>query len=143
MLNFDLSKSLSQLENRGWNGCKPTEEDSFVIRRSYELLYLPIENFSVEDVRFYIGQKEGLNYMVPLAIKYLKEDLFVEGDYFEGDLLKNVLKVPISYWRDNPEQKKEVENLFASNQKVFEELDTTEAIREIIREAFEKFLLEN
>lgn len=142
MLNFDASKSLSQLENRGWNGLKPTEEDSFVIRRSYELLYLPLEDFSVEDVRFYIGQKEGLNYLIPLAIRYLKEDLFVEGDYFEGDLLKNVLQVPISYWRDNVEQKKEVEHLFISNQQAFEELDTTEEIREEIREAFEEFLLE-
>lgn len=140
-MSIDINKSLSQLEQKGWQDKVPNATDSFVIRNSYELYHKPLHEFDTEDLRFIIGQGVGLNYTVPMAIAVLKENLFAEGDYYEGDLLKNVLNVSSKYWANHPEQKKEVEQLFIANQQEFEELDTTEDIKNKIREAFEEFLL--
>jgi len=48
-----------------------------------------------------IGQKLSLNYLVPLALEVLTDDLFAEGDMHPGDLLTNVLKIDEKFWRDN------------------------------------------
>ena len=48
-----------------------------------------------------IGQQIGLNYLIPLAIETLTIDLFAEGDFFEGDLLKNVLSIETQFWNNN------------------------------------------
>ena len=48
-----------------------------------------------------IGQGFGLNYLVPLAIDQLKINILAEGDYYPGDLLKNVLTIPQDFWLSN------------------------------------------
>ena len=49
-----------------------------------------------------IGQGISLAVLIPLALERLKRDPLAEGDYFPGDLLKNVLQVDASFWRANP-----------------------------------------
>ena len=39
-----------------------------------------------------IGQKIGLDYLLPIAIKVLEKEPFIETDYYEGDLFLNVFK---------------------------------------------------
>ena len=48
-----------------------------------------------------ISQGFSLCYLIPLAIEHLKTDIFVEGDLFPGDLLKNVLLVDSKFWTSN------------------------------------------
>lgn len=48
-----------------------------------------------------IGQGIGLDYLIPLAIETLAENLFAEGDMYEGDLLKSVLNVDTQFWDDH------------------------------------------
>lgn len=48
-----------------------------------------------------IGQQLGLKYLVPLALKLLSENLFAEGDFYEGDLLKSLFDVEIQFWKNN------------------------------------------
>lgn len=136
-----LNKSISELEGWKWTNDIPTSEDSFVVRKSYELHNKKLKDYTGEDLRFSIGQKEGLEYIVPLAMNLLREDIFVETDFYKGALLENVLKLPQDYWKEHPDQKKELEQLFIENQQQFEELETTEDIKTEIREAFEEFLL--
>ncbi len=93
-------KTLENLEKR--NIDKPNY-DSYLVRRCYELYKTPLTDFTTEDLRIMIGQQIGLDYLVPLAIDILKTDLFAEGDYFEGDLLKNVLEVDSNFWDNNKE----------------------------------------
>jgi hypothetical protein len=52
-----------------------------------------------------------LDYLTPLAIDYLKEDLLAEGDLYPGDLLKNVQSVDEAFWESNPELWKELNEL--------------------------------
>ena len=60
-----------------------------------------------------IGQEIGLYFLMPLAIETLTDNIFAEGDYYEGDLLKNVLEVNTKFWDDNKnywKQRNDLEN---------------------------------
>lgn len=93
-------KTLENLERLSLD--KPTN-DSYLVRRCFELYKIPLEEFVIEDLRIMIGQQIGLTYLIPLALETLKKDLFAEGDYYEGDLLKNVLDIDTLFWDNNSE----------------------------------------
>jgi hypothetical protein len=61
-----------------------------------------------------IGQDFSLRYLIPLATEHLKENIFIEGDLYPGDLLKNVLSVDANFWRSNKHLWKEVNELIKS-----------------------------
>ena len=91
-------KTLENLENKFWGN---PEYDSYLVKRCHELRKLPLDNFTTEDLRIMIGQQIGLDYLVPLALEVLAKDLFVEGNFFEGDLLKNTLAIETDFWNSN------------------------------------------
>lgn len=91
-------KTLEALENDYWS---KQDYDSRLVKRCQELRKIPLENFTTEDLRIMIGQQISLNYLIPLALEILTKDLFAEGDFFEGDLLKNVLAIDTTFWNNN------------------------------------------
>jgi hypothetical protein len=92
------NKTLENLEKVEW---PHFDSDSRLIRRTKELRKIPLNTFTTEDLRIMIGQQIGLDYLIPLALETLKENLFAEGDFYEGDLLKNVLDVKAEFWNNN------------------------------------------
>src|SRR3954465_15505893 len=88
-------KTLENLEKDYWNN---PAYDSHLVRRCHELRKLPLGKFTTEDVRIMIGQQISLDYLIPSALEVLTIDLFAEGDFFEGDLLKNVLAIKTDFW---------------------------------------------
>src|ERR1043165_1160668 len=82
--------------------------DSFLIGRIKELEQKSVDKYSIEDLRIAIGQNCNLQELIPLAITKLKEDLFVEGDYYPGDLLMSVLSSDRAYWLGHRDAWKEV-----------------------------------
>ena len=93
-------KSLENLEKRKIG---EPDTESNLVNKVLMLRKIPLNQFSVENLRLMIGQKEGLIYLVPLALDILKDDLLAEGDFYPGDLLQNVLKVPAMFWKENKE----------------------------------------
>jgi CDI immunity proteins len=91
-------KTLENLEKDFWGN---PEYDSHLVTRCHELRKLSLDNFTTEDLRIMIGQEIGLDYLIPLALEVLTIDLFSEGDFYEGDLLKNVLIVKTEFWNNN------------------------------------------
>lgn len=91
------------LENLEKISLEKPNYDSYLVMRCFELYKVPLEDFTTEDLRIMIGQQIGLDYLIPLAIDTLKQDLFAEGDYYEGDLLKNILEVDTTFWDKNKE----------------------------------------
>lgn len=92
-------KTIELLEKDVW----PTlsGEETTLIKRCHALRKKVLNDFTVEDLRIMTGQNIGLDYLVPLAIGVLSDDLFAEGDYYEGDLLKNVLNIAPRFWTNN------------------------------------------
>jgi hypothetical protein len=97
-----LSETLSSLLNERWNGYIPTSDDSYPIRHLYELQDTRISEYTIEDCRFLVSQNIGLEYIIPLAIEILVKNILAAGDFYEGDLLNAVLRVPDSFWKKNP-----------------------------------------
>jgi hypothetical protein len=91
-------KNLETLENDHWGN---PGYDSHLVKRCHELRKISLENFTTEDLRIMIGQQISLDYLIPLALDILTKDLFAEGDFFEGDLLKNVLAINTAFWDNN------------------------------------------
>jgi len=92
-------KTIELLEKDVWQTL--SGEETTLIKRCHALRKKMLNDFTVEDLRIMIGQNIGLDYLVPLAIEVLNEDLFAEGDYYEGDLLKNVLNIAPCFWANN------------------------------------------
>lgn len=108
MKTFDRTKTLTELEADDWG---EPEFDSSLVIRCHKLRYKPLKDFTAEDLRLLIGQNFSLGYLMPIAIECLKEDLFAEGMYYPGDLLNNVLSVEASFWLQNEELKRELDQL--------------------------------
>jgi hypothetical protein len=93
-------KSLESLEKKTWPALN-SDEGSYLIKTCNSLRKKQLQDFTTEDLRIMIGQGIGLYFLIPLAIETLTNDLFAEGDMYEGDLLKNVLEVDTKFWDDN------------------------------------------
>jgi hypothetical protein len=93
-------KTLENLEKKTWPPLSP-DEGSYLIKTCNSLRKKPLQDFTTEDLRIMIGQEIGLYFLMPLAIETLTNDLFAEGDMYEGDLLKNVLEIDTKFWDDN------------------------------------------
>lgn len=102
-------KSIENLEKQNFGD--PSEAPTNMVKRCLELCKVPLDKFTVEDLRLMIGQGFSLRHLIPLAIEHLKTDIFVEGDLFPGDLLKNVLVVDTNFWTDNKQLWREINEL--------------------------------
>lgn len=79
----------------------PNDAPTNMVKRCLELCKVPLDKFTVEDLRLMIGQEFSLQYLIPLAIEQLQTNIFAEGDYYPGDLLNNVLSVDVKFWTAN------------------------------------------
>ena len=85
-----------------------------------------------------IGQSIGLNYLVPLAIEVLKENILAEGHFYDGDLLNSVLTSDKVYWIENSSNWETICELFEQNKVLLNEFDTTWRIR---KELFDNYTI--
>ncbi|MFD2918933.1 contact-dependent growth inhibition system immunity protein [Terrimonas rubra] len=125
-------KTLEVLEKNVW----PDPVDTtMLIKRCHALRKLPLDQFSTEDIRMMIGQQIGLTYLIPLALDILTKDLFAAGDFFEGDLLKNVLEIDTVFWNDNREYWQRLYNLIDHRREEIHshKFDTTKFYRSVHR----------
>jgi hypothetical protein len=102
---IDMSMSLEELENdfRG----DPTYP-SYLVQTCHALRRKPLRDLTDGDLRIAIGQDISLPYLVPLALMRLSADPMLAADYYEGDLLKAVLRAPETYWAGHPDQREEL-----------------------------------
>jgi hypothetical protein len=89
-------RTLDDIEQNQW--APPPPEATYLVKRCHELRSKPVDDFSVEDLRLLIGQRIGLATLVPLAIAALEDDPLAQGDFYPGDLLGVVLRLPQTFW---------------------------------------------
>ncbi|VXB59238.1 conserved hypothetical protein [Flavobacterium sp. 9R] len=93
-------KSLESLEKNTWPALS-SDESSYLIKTCNSLRKKQLQDLTTEDLRLMIGQDIGLCFLIPIAIETLTDNLFSEGDMYEGDLLKSVLEVDTNFWKEN------------------------------------------
>jgi hypothetical protein len=126
-------KTLEQLENEVWG--EPNHPSKLVIT-IHELRKKRLKDFTIEDLRITIGQNFSLDYLVPVAIEKLQENILAEGDMYEGDLLNSVLTVNSKFWLENKSYWATIHDLYRKNLSLFETEDNEH--RPLIK-AFEQF----
>lgn len=108
------TRSLQDLENSDWGDAPP--DATYLIATVHRLRRVPVGSLDVEDLRILIGQQVGVDVLVPIALAKLEQDPLAEGDFYPGDLLAAVLRVPQSYWTANPAQQAAIKKIIASLQ---------------------------
>ena len=131
-------RNLERLEKVAYPPLAASEE-SYLVRTVYSLRKKPLKDFTVEDLRIMIGQNEGLQFLIPIALEFLSENILAEGDFYPGDLLKNVLTSDAKYWKAEPGNWKTVCALFEKNEELLKTFDTTWEIRKELNESYRKF----
>ena len=113
-------QSLETLENHYWgdSATAPTG----LVKRCIELSRVSVDNFTLGNLRIMIGQKFGLQYLIPLAIEKLEDNIFIEAELYEGDLLENVLRVDTSFWNDNEDCWTQLDNLLKDKRRAIKEM---------------------
>ena len=101
-MTIDRSKTIEELENKYWG---PPSHSSYLVRTCTSLRSKALQDFDAEDLRIMIGQQNNLDYLVPIAIELLQEDVLVAGEMYRGDLLINLVRITPSYWLQNPIEK--------------------------------------
>ncbi len=134
MTEFDRSKALQELENEDWG---EPNFDSHLVQECHRLSRVPLQDFTAENLRIMIGQNFGLDYLIPLAVEKLEENPLIEGGFYAGDLLANVLRADSSFWSKFPELKSKVARIADD---AFEISTITKIEFESIRDAFSSFI---
>lgn len=94
--------TIEEIEGVSWP--EPGPEATFLIQRCTQLRRKPLSQFTTEDLRLMIGQQIALPILLPNAVDLLLADPLAEGDYYPGDLLLNVVRLPRSVWSTLPRE---------------------------------------
>lgn len=111
------------LENLEKDAGPEVRVNSHLVIKTSLLRKIPLNEFSVEDLRIMIGQNFGLPYLISLTIEKLTEDVLAEGDLYPGDLLVAVTKIDTRFWIGNPKCKEQIEAIIAANLSVINTMD--------------------
>src|SRR5689334_4658169 len=99
MENNWRQKSIENLEKDFWG--QPPKNSTALVDNVHRLRTIQIEKLEPKDIRLLIGQKVGLKFLIPVALDLLTNDLFIDTDFYNGDLLQNVMQVDNDFWDNN------------------------------------------
>jgi hypothetical protein len=134
--DVDESLTLEQIEDRHWGN--PPADATRLIKTVYELRHKPVGSMGVEDLRVLLLQQESVDVLVPVALTHLEQDPLAEGDFYPGDLLTAVLKVPQAYWQQHPDQRRRASAVIEAVE-ALGNLDNHDAPHETIWQQIQKF----
>src|SRR5262245_59546893 len=77
----------------------PGPDATDLVRRCLALRHKPLCHFTTEDLRIMLGQQIGVSILLPMAVAALAADPLAEGDYYPGDLLYAVVRLPEQEWQ--------------------------------------------
>ena len=98
----DGALSLEQIEKAPWGD--PPDDATRLIRDAHALRRKPVRELTAGDLRLLLSQQVGVEVLAAQAVRVLRHDPLTEGDYYPGDLLVAVMKLPSSYWDAHPEE---------------------------------------
>ncbi len=128
-------KTLTELEGEDWG---PPTYNSHLVTTVHRLRYVAIKQFDVEDLRIVIGQQIGLPWLVPIALEQLEKDPFVSGDFYPGDLLKNVASVAKDFWASRTDLRNRMKRLIALALEHIHEAGTVPELKDELKSALRR-----
>ncbi len=119
----------------------PTKNDGDSEYRFYKLHNKPISELNLSDIYFLILENSGLSILVPLALKQLNENIFIEAEYYPGDLLCSLFLIndDPNYWQSHKEEKQQLINLYKEQKSNLGSVEDQEIIQKI-KNDYKEFL---
>lgn len=124
-------RSIEELENVYW---EDSDFPSYVVQTSQKARKKPISQLSNEEIRLLIGQKIGLEYLIPAALSVISKDPIIEVAFYEGDLLSELLRLSENDWNNNKEDLRYFRTIIRDNLALIRFCD------EISNDLIEKYL---
>lgn len=121
-------KTLESLEKSIWPAIS-SQEASYLVLTCHSLRKKKLLDFTAEDLRIMIGQNIGLEYLIPMALEILEENILAEGDLYEGDLLSAVLSSNLTFWKADKQIYKTLSDLFKKNEQALKNSDANWEIK--------------
>ncbi len=131
----DEDKTLEELDGENWG---EPDYNSYLVTNCYRLRRVPLKDFTIEDLRLMMGQEIGLKYLVPVVLERLEENPLAEGDFYPGDVLKNVLEVSRAFWEQHPKLRQKMHSIVESAVIQIDAADDDE-IKELLKEKLNAF----
>jgi hypothetical protein len=88
-------ETLDELEGVEWGS---PMYDSSLVANVHRLRRVPLKQYRLEDLRLMIGQQVGVEYLVPRALDHLEAHPLASGDFYPGDVLAALSRLPDSFW---------------------------------------------
>ena len=108
-----ISKSIEVHEKDYWKD-KP-EYASSLIEKCHNLRKLPLSSLSNDQLRLSLSQDLGIKFTVPLIVTKLLENIFIECDFYPGDLLFALFRKLNSDWGESSILKKDITFFIQTN----------------------------
>ena len=107
------TKSIEQLEQDIWEN--PSEFPTDLIEKCYNYRKISIAELTNEQLRLLISQQIGIEYIIGIVLKKLKWNILTECDFYEGDLLITVSRLPTEFWNKKQTEFRAFKNLVDEN----------------------------
>lgn len=135
-------KSICEIEGWEWNDDVPDKNSSHVEYRFYKLHDKPINSLGLDDVRFLIIQNSGLDLLVTIALEKLKKNLFIEVEYYPGDLFMSLLQIndESNYWNNNTDNKNKLIKLYTDQKKNMKKIGMDKENVKMINKFYKAFV---
>ena len=92
-------KSLTELGIK-----KPSSSiESSLVKACSLALDVKLNELKNGDLRMLISQEIGLEFLIPKALERLEDEPFLDGGFYQGDLLAAVVSVSVQFWENNTE----------------------------------------
>jgi hypothetical protein len=126
--------TIEEIEGDRWP--EPEASSTFLVSRCHALRRKPLSEFTVEDMRIMLGQQVSVPVLLPFAVEVLVRDPLAEGDYYPGDLLSAVLRLPDSAWSDLGSERQRLAEVLTAL------VASTDALDEEVRNLISTFVQE-
>ncbi|MEV3993629.1 contact-dependent growth inhibition system immunity protein [Streptomyces sp. NPDC049837] len=111
-LLLHLDRTLDELDPPRW--APPGLDATRLMRKVHELRQVPLGELGPADLRTLVSQQVALPYVLPLAVRLLREEPLLDAYFYDGDLLLAVVNVPASAWDLYPHLRTQLRSVIAA-----------------------------
>ena len=93
--------------------------ESVAVSKSAQIYnHLVLDDFTQKELRLMISQNIGNEFLVPLALEALENNLFLKAEHRPGDLLEAVCSVESNFWEGNEKLYKELMSMIKKSETI-------------------------
>ena len=105
----DFGRSIQELEECDWG--EPEADATSMVQRCHALRRKPLRRLEPDEIGLAVRQRIGIPYILDFAVSVVREEPLFEGDFYPGDVLSALLKLPEEDWVSRPALARDLERI--------------------------------